>query len=75
MTHDEWLNMLAEESGVDLECDVASGMRTEVFQGHEIDSWYDENYCCWQAFCKGIGTYSDQGCRVAAIEKIKQKLA
>lgn len=70
------LKEIAEESGVELES-YFSNQETENFGDYTIESWYDENansaWSAWQAFSKGIGTFSRPS-REEAIEVIKEKI-
>ena len=48
---------------------MKSQVMKHTIQGIEIESWYDENGCKWEAFVKGAGTVLDVHNREDAIFK------
>lgn len=47
--------------------------RTETLHGFEVESWYNESRCNWEAWILGIGNSSDPENRENAIVSILRK--
>lgn len=65
----------ADESGVDLDSEMQSGIQTLRFMGHEIRAWYNEGACNGEAFVFGIGSRTSPLGVEQAIVEMKQWIA
>ena len=49
---------------------MRTSIKKQTIQGVQVESWYHEGYCKWEAWVKGTGTCTDLSSRDGALDSV-----